>query len=76
MQVQEWQSKQLLTDYYLNTYPAPGSAEELRKFKKIQSRFSDQFEVLDAETGAPSLWETNNKVPLTQTEVECKKIFG
>ncbi len=40
------QSKQVLTDdYYLNIYPAPGSAEELRKFKKIQSRFSDQYEL-------------------------------
>src|ERR1700692_1237875 len=45
MHEQEWQSKQLLTDYYLNTYPALGSVEELRKFKKIQSRFSDQFEL-------------------------------
>jgi len=39
------QSKQLLTDYYSNTYPAPGSAEELRKFKKIQNKFSDQYEL-------------------------------
>ena len=45
MHVQEWQSKQLLTDSYLDKYPTPGSAEELRKFKKIQSRFADQFEL-------------------------------
>jgi hypothetical protein len=45
MNEQEWQTEQLLTDSYLDKYPAPGSAEELRKFKKIQSRFADQFEL-------------------------------
>src|ERR1017187_203179 len=45
MNEQEWQTKQLLTDSYLDKYPTPGSAEELRKFKKIQSRFADQFEL-------------------------------
>jgi hypothetical protein len=45
MNVQESQTKQLLTDSYLDKYPAPGSAEELRKFKKIQSRFANQFEL-------------------------------
>ena len=45
MHVQEWQTKQLLTDSYLDKYPTPGSSEELRKFKKIQSRFADQFEL-------------------------------
>src|SRR6478735_8311038 len=45
MNVQEHPSKQLLTDYYLDTYPAPCSAEELRKFKKLQNKFSDQYEL-------------------------------
>ena len=45
MHVQEWPTKQLLTDYHVNNYPAPDSAEELRKFKKIQGRFSDQYEL-------------------------------
>ncbi len=45
MHEQEWQTKQLLTDSYIDKYPVPGSAEELRKFKKIQSRFSDQYEL-------------------------------
>jgi hypothetical protein len=42
---QEFQTKQLLADSHLVKYPTPGSAEELRKFKKIQSRFADQFEL-------------------------------
>jgi hypothetical protein len=45
MNEQECQTKQLLTYSYLDKYPAPGSSEELRKFKKIQSRFADQFEL-------------------------------
>ena len=45
MKEQECQTKQRLTDYHLTRYPAPGSAEELRIFHKIQSRFSDQFEL-------------------------------
>ena len=42
---QECETKQLLTDYNLTRYPAPGSTEELRKFNKIQNRFSDEFEL-------------------------------
>ncbi|GAB2821501.1 peptide ligase PGM1-related protein [Ferruginibacter profundus] len=42
---QQQQPEQLLFNYCTTCQPAPGSAEELQQFEKIQKGFSNQFEL-------------------------------